>query len=442
MNRFCLPLIVLALCISPRASAQVVAGPPDYLFVVNTSNAFEPYRQTVRNFVYDMLDTGLQGRMKDGDTYTVWTFNESVDTTTFPVLEWSGGMATELGGRAFEFLRIRSFEGRNNWRDAQIALFSAIKGVPDLTVILISDGFHPMKGTPYDEKINEVYAQFSLKFQEEGRPFITTIVGREGKVVGAAVNTVGEELVDPTPAPKEPEPAPVVEEPVVESPVPEPLAVETPVAPVETPTLLITEEEPAEEPAEVPAVVEEEPESEPVVDAIEPSTEESTEPEQVAVEQEIAQDAPADVEEVPEVVDVIKPAMPAETPVVESVVEIEEPDEAVQAAAVAEVPKADVPAKPEPSEILVAAAPDPVVIDETTSAAPVVETSQPSEPALETTPDPGVPEESQSGNLATIYYGLAGACALGAVCLLGYWIGRSKARRDSSFITQSIDQRR
>lgn len=194
-----LPLFLLTASVRAETEVPVVSKPPKYLFLVDTSLAFEPYKQTVRNKLYDLLSQGLDHRLKDGDTFTIWTFNDLVNTHEFPVVEWNHSQKEKIAARAYEYLSEIKFGGDNRWVQAQIEIFSAIKSLPHLTVIVISDGFRKFEGTPFDDNINGVYQRHAVEFRDAGKPFITTLVGYQGKIVGAAVNTVGEPLHDPTP---------------------------------------------------------------------------------------------------------------------------------------------------------------------------------------------------------------------------------------------------
>lgn len=182
----------------------VVEKPPDYLFLIDNSVAFERYRDRAEKEFFGLLASGLQGRFAPGTCFTIWTFNESVETKGFPIIEWQPDQSLAIANYAADYLRHLEPAGNSRWRPALVAAFSAIKSLPHLTLIILTDGHRSIEGTPYDDKINEVYRKFALAFHEDSRAFITTLVGQNHQIVGAAVNAAGETLRDPTPDPTPP----------------------------------------------------------------------------------------------------------------------------------------------------------------------------------------------------------------------------------------------
>jgi hypothetical protein len=142
--------------------------------------------QTVGDLVY----SGLYGQLRTGDTLGLWTFNDKLHAGEFPVQ----GYVTEkrrafaLTQRVTGFLQKKKYE-----RTANLAIFipslePIVKGSRLLTVILVSDGLTKISCTPYDDKINQMYASWAPEQQKLRKPIFTILRAQEGKWVHFSVS--------------------------------------------------------------------------------------------------------------------------------------------------------------------------------------------------------------------------------------------------------------
>lgn len=179
---------------SPARTKPRSLPPGDrFLFVVDTSSGMSRVAPSSRQAVVDLIWSGLQGHMRPGDTYGLWTFNEAVFPGRLPMQTWQTN-AIELAGLVGRFLREQKYNGKSNPGLVMTNLQAVLTRVGDLVVILISDGRAPVRGTPFDEAINAAYKERAPAARKAKQPLITTLVARGGQLVRWSVTPVGEAL--------------------------------------------------------------------------------------------------------------------------------------------------------------------------------------------------------------------------------------------------------
>jgi hypothetical protein len=205
-----------------------------FLFVVDTSSGMSRVAQSSRQVVFDLIWSGLQGHLRPGDTYGVWTFNEVVYAGRLPMQIWQTN-TIELASLAGRFLREQKYEEQSRPGLVVTNLQPVLKRVRDLVVLLISDGRTPVEGTPFDAAINAAYKERAPAARKASQPLVTTLVARGGELVRWSVTQAGEKIELPEHSPP---PPPVVA--VTNAP---PAVTKVPRAPI-----IITRSHPAESP--------------------------------------------------------------------------------------------------------------------------------------------------------------------------------------------------
>jgi hypothetical protein len=67
--------------------------------------------------VFDLIFSGIDGYMRDGDTFGVWTFDEEVGTGKFPMQVWNSEKPLEGASRAATFVRGQESRATTAWRN-------------------------------------------------------------------------------------------------------------------------------------------------------------------------------------------------------------------------------------------------------------------------------------------------------------------------------------
>ena len=194
-------LLACLLCSTPALNGQDLPPEPAYryLFVVDLSRAMAKDADAVRRSVHEMILSGFGGRIRPGETFGLWTFNERVNTHHFPPLTWESGRNEEFADHAFRFLNVQRWEKTARIDDMLAEVSRAIPASPALTVFIFSAGPVPMKGTPFGESLAAFYKRITTDPRRPRKPFVTTLASARGDIAHAAVNFVGDPLEVPDP---------------------------------------------------------------------------------------------------------------------------------------------------------------------------------------------------------------------------------------------------
>lgn len=165
-----------------------------FLFLVDTSLSMSRIQGGARQAVYDLIFSGVQGRIKKGDHYTLWTFNERVNTRAFIPMNWDPALNRALATGASRFLGEQRLEKTTQIHKVIAELIPTAKTTDILTVFIISDGDDRMKGTAFDDEINFIYQRRARELQRARKPFVTTLVFRGGNLASWQVTAGGEDI--------------------------------------------------------------------------------------------------------------------------------------------------------------------------------------------------------------------------------------------------------
>lgn len=225
MNRTLLTWF-LVLVLAPLTARSQVARTPtretphQFLFVVEQSSAMNRKETVTLNTVYQLIATGAYGAMRRGDIYRIWTFDREVRDKAFAPQVWLPEVAEALAATATKFIHEEK-HSRSAKLDPAVARFVEVaKGGVPLTVFLITSGNDVLFGTPFDLEVSTLLFQHMDKMTKEKRPYVITLVARDGKIGGWAVDAGGGRITVPVipeqPVAKPVEPEPVSTKPVVE----------------------------------------------------------------------------------------------------------------------------------------------------------------------------------------------------------------------------------
>lgn len=161
--------------------------------------------------VRDLLGSGLAGQARRGDTLGVWTFNEKLYSGLLPLQQWSPDGQKSISERVAGFLAAQKFDKRARFDKVVPALNRVVRGSPFITIILVCSGEEELHGTPFDQKIDEFFRVWHLQQQDAGTPFVIAFRAQGGKFVDCLMNpfpwpaelpSLPKELSIPLPAPR------------------------------------------------------------------------------------------------------------------------------------------------------------------------------------------------------------------------------------------------
>jgi hypothetical protein len=160
-----------------------------FLFIVETSTAIKPVAPHVLQVVGDLINSGANGQMHDGDTVGLWTFNQQV-YSTLPVQIWAQSIRSQVANRIAAFMRQQPLEKSAQFDKVLPGMFGVIGASDFITVIIVSTGDGKMKGTPFDAEINALYKKNIKEMKGQRMPIVTVLQAKGGKLLRHTVNAL------------------------------------------------------------------------------------------------------------------------------------------------------------------------------------------------------------------------------------------------------------
>jgi hypothetical protein len=187
---FCIGLGTWAVSAQTAVLDQAALG-VRYLFVVDSSKSMAPCKDLLAQTVASRIRTGINGQIRPGELFAVWTFNQKLSTDRYLPMVWLPQTADLLADRIERALANQAFEGEARLdpviaQIAKAALFS-----DSLTVFLLSDGSRRIQGTPFDEKLNAACGAARSGEPNARRLFVTTLFGRTNRLIGWSLDSIG-----------------------------------------------------------------------------------------------------------------------------------------------------------------------------------------------------------------------------------------------------------
>lgn len=183
----CRPLPVLMVALGWGAwtvslcARALPPGPPDrYLFLVETSEAMRPRAAAAFRAVETLLDSGLHGQMRSGETLGVWTYNEALHAGELPLQVWTPQTGPLVTSNVIGFLKSLPFEKTAHLSAVWPELEELARDSPRLTVIWVTSGVEPIRGTPFDAQINEFFSAHARAQERARMPFIIVLRAQQG----------------------------------------------------------------------------------------------------------------------------------------------------------------------------------------------------------------------------------------------------------------------
>lgn len=202
--------LLAALALPLNAPAQPTS-PERWLLVFDLSPAMKKRLPATEDVLKNFFATSAEGRLQEGDSIGVWTFDEQFHTGQFPLVDWKSNQATALTTNLIGFLRSQKFTSAARLSALQPALASVVAGSERLTVVIFCAGESEITATPYDSGINQSFLDGQAERRKSQQPFVVLIRSLSGKYIGCTVNfppgTINIPLFLAPPAPTNPPPA-------------------------------------------------------------------------------------------------------------------------------------------------------------------------------------------------------------------------------------------
>jgi hypothetical protein len=169
-----------------------------YLFLVDTSSAMSRQRNITMDTISRLILNGIGGRIHTGEAWNIWTFDDKLHTNVFPAQLWDLQQRAQVADRAYRFLRDQRLNKKKEHLDKPLlAVANEAERSGALTVFLFTDGSEPIKGTPFDAPINEIFAHHAAGMRKAKKPFVIVLVAKDGQFAAHAVTPGGAPIYVP-----------------------------------------------------------------------------------------------------------------------------------------------------------------------------------------------------------------------------------------------------
>ncbi|HKI70638.1 MAG TPA: hypothetical protein VKA67_13705, partial [Verrucomicrobiae bacterium] len=192
-----------------------------YLLIVDTSRSMRERTNAVGQLIQTVLLSGMDGQMRLGDTFGVWTYNEHLYSGQFPLQLWTPDHFRRITMQAVQFLEGQHYQNKSDLATVMPDLLQLVKRSDFITVILLTDGNNEIHGTPFDGKINEFFRSWKGRQERLKMPIVVFLRGQKGKLTDYRVSTPPWPL-DSLPPPPPLKPVPVKKAEAVSAPVVKP----------------------------------------------------------------------------------------------------------------------------------------------------------------------------------------------------------------------------
>lgn len=189
-------------------AGRAETGGGRWLFVFDTSTTMKKDLPGTEAVLNRFFSSNGEGQLEAGDSVGVWTFDKQLNGQ-FPTFSWAPDQAAMTSSNLITFLHKQHYH-----TDSQLGVvFSSVNrivaGSQRLTVVIFCDGQSEISGTPYDQGINQSFADAVAERKKSQQPFVVVLRTQFGKYIGCTLAfPPGAINLPPFPAP--PPPPPVI----------------------------------------------------------------------------------------------------------------------------------------------------------------------------------------------------------------------------------------
>jgi hypothetical protein len=165
-----------------------------FLFILETSAGMTRLEHGGRQAIFDLLYSGVDGRMQRGDTFGIWTFNGQVHAGIVPMQTYDPRTRLEQAATLGRYLRTHPYDKEGDFEALVKQIHAVVRGAKDVNIFVVTDGNTPFAGTAFDTLINAGFAANGTLVRESKKPLVVTLVARQSELIAACVTPAGEKI--------------------------------------------------------------------------------------------------------------------------------------------------------------------------------------------------------------------------------------------------------
>ncbi len=180
-------------CILPRTLlSQTNAFTPKpipnrFLIVVETSRAMDKREAAVSQVLNQLLLSGMNGQLRNGDSLGLWTFNDELHGGEFPLQEWTSQNKSNITANVLAFVQKQKFGKTGHLAKVLPELGRLARTSETITFVFLSSGNETITGTPFDAKLNEPFMKWKDQQAKAHQPFVAVLRASKGRLTDFTV---------------------------------------------------------------------------------------------------------------------------------------------------------------------------------------------------------------------------------------------------------------
>ena len=173
-----------------KAPAQPETQPVEnrFLLVFDTSSDMKSRLPAAQLMVDSLLASSMRGQLRAGDSIAVWTFGQELRADHL-VQPWVPENAAKISANILGFVTNQRYSKKTSFDALRPSLNGVVQNSDRLTVLIFSDGYGQMTGTPYDSDINRVFQQQRAERKKRGQPFLLVLRSQLGNYTGCTMDS-------------------------------------------------------------------------------------------------------------------------------------------------------------------------------------------------------------------------------------------------------------
>lgn len=158
-----------------------------YLLLVDHSPEMATRQIPTVQTIYDIIRGGFAGQIQPGEHFAIWFYGSRLQTNA--PFTWQPGRETEIARQAAGLFTGRIYSRLRPREQTLVDAAPFIAAAPKITIFIFTDGSQSLAGTPFDAEINNAVANNQIAFMRTDRPFVITLLARNGNLVNGTIHT-------------------------------------------------------------------------------------------------------------------------------------------------------------------------------------------------------------------------------------------------------------
>src|SRR3954469_12460880 len=175
-------IVLLCFAVPFGAAAEEPDFPQyNFLFIIDCSISMASRKPAVITLVRDLVGSGFNHRIAEGDSIDIWTYDTELHVNGFPPQIWDSHWGDRIANSAADYVEHAHLRGRSRSLSVRDDLGSLVLNTKGLMVLLITDGEESISGVGFDDAINDQLPKLRRKLTLQTQPFLISLSAINGR---------------------------------------------------------------------------------------------------------------------------------------------------------------------------------------------------------------------------------------------------------------------